>query len=34
VATGMVVSRTVALLSPEEIDRAAELKLTYQPPGS
>jgi uncharacterized protein with GYD domain len=34
VATGMVVSRTVALLSPEEIDRAAELKPTYQPPGS
>jgi uncharacterized protein with GYD domain len=34
VATGMVVSRTVALLSPEEIDRAAELKLTYRPPGS
>jgi uncharacterized protein with GYD domain len=34
VSTGMVVSRTVALLSPEEIDRAAELKLSYQPPGS
>jgi uncharacterized protein with GYD domain len=34
VSTGMVVSRTVALLSPEEIDRAAQLRLTYQPPGS
>jgi uncharacterized protein with GYD domain len=34
VETGMVVSRTVALLSPEEIDRASELSLTYRPPGS
>ena len=32
--TGMVVNRTVALLTPEEIDRASELRLTYQPPGA
>jgi uncharacterized protein with GYD domain len=34
VESGMVASRTVALLTPEEIDRAAELRLEFQPPGS
>lgn len=32
--TGMVVSRTVTLLTAEEVDRAAGLRLTYQPPGA
>ena len=33
-ATGMVVNRMVALLTAEEIDQAAAIKLTYQAPGS
>jgi uncharacterized protein with GYD domain len=33
-ATGMVVNRMVALLTPEEVDRAAAVTLSYQAPGS
>ncbi|MBV8234958.1 MAG: GYD domain-containing protein [Acidimicrobiia bacterium] len=33
-ASGMVQTRTVVLLTPEEIDRAAQAKATYRPPGS
>jgi uncharacterized protein with GYD domain len=33
-ASGMVSCRTVVLLTPEEVDRAAQAKLTYRPPGS
>jgi uncharacterized protein with GYD domain len=33
-ASGMVQTRTVVLLTPEEIDRAAQAKGTYRPPGS
>ncbi|MBV8297324.1 MAG: GYD domain-containing protein [Acidimicrobiia bacterium] len=33
-ASGMVRTRTVVLLTPEEIDRAAQAKATYRPPGS
>jgi uncharacterized protein with GYD domain len=33
-ATGMASTRTVVLLTPEEIDRAARTETHYQPPGS
>ena len=33
-ATGMVVNRMVALLTAEEVDRAAAVTLSYQAPGS
>jgi len=33
-ASGMVRTRTVVLLTPEEIDRAAQAKASYRPPGS
>lgn len=33
-ASGMASSKTVVLLSPEEIDRAAQLTVTYRTPGS
>jgi len=33
-ASGMVVNRLVALLTAEEMDRAAELRLRYDAPGS
>jgi uncharacterized protein with GYD domain len=32
-ATGMVSTNTVVLLTPEEIDRAAQTKVNYRPPG-
>jgi uncharacterized protein with GYD domain len=32
-ASGMVNAKTVVLLTPEEIDRAASAKVTYTPPG-
>ncbi len=32
-ATGTVACKTIVLLSPEEIDRAAEVEATYTPPG-
>ena len=33
-ASGMVKTKTVVLLTPEEIDRAAQTQLAYRPPGS
>ena len=33
-AAGSAACRTTVLLTPEEIDRAAEVKATYTPPGS
>lgn len=33
-ASGMVGCRTVVLLTPEEVDRAAQTKVGYRPPGS
>jgi uncharacterized protein with GYD domain len=33
-ATGMVVNRMVALLTAEEVDRAAAARLSYNAPGS
>jgi uncharacterized protein with GYD domain len=33
-ASGMVKLRTVALLTPEEVDSAAEQAIEYRPPGS
>ena len=33
-ASGLVGVRTVALLTPEEIDAAARTTVAYQPPGS
>ena len=33
-ASGMVSCRTVVLLTPEEVDRAAQMKANYRPPGS
>ena len=33
-ASGAVTVKTVALLTPAEIDAAAEKKVTYRPPGS
>ena len=32
-ASGLVRTRTVVLLTPEEIDRAAKVKVSYRPPG-
>lgn len=32
-ASGMVSTRTVVLLTPEEIDRAAATQVAYRPPG-
>ena len=32
-ASGLVSCRTVVLLTPEEVDRAADTKVTYRPPG-
>ncbi len=32
-ASGAVVLKTVTLLSPEEIDRAAQMRIEYTPPG-
>jgi uncharacterized protein with GYD domain len=32
--SGMVVNRTVPLLTPDEVDRAAKLQLRYDAPGS
>jgi uncharacterized protein with GYD domain len=34
VATGMVVSRIIPLLAPEEVDKAAAARLSYRAPGS
>jgi uncharacterized protein with GYD domain len=33
-ASGMVVNRMVALLTADEVDRAAKLRVRYDPPGS
>jgi hypothetical protein len=33
-ATGMVVNRMVPLLTPEEVDGAAAVKLSYDAPGA
>lgn len=33
-ASGMVVNRTVALMTPDEIDRAAKLRVQYDAPGT
>ena len=33
-ASGKVRTKTVVLLTPEEIDRAAQTKVGYRPPGS
>lgn len=33
-ASGMVSARTVVLLTPEEMDRAAKTTINYQAPGS
>jgi uncharacterized protein with GYD domain len=33
-ASGMATARTTVLLTPEEIDRAAETTVDYAPPGS
>jgi len=33
-ASGMVTTRTVVLLAPEDVDRAAQAPNTYVPPGS
>ena len=33
-ASGKVSCRTVVLLTPEEVDRAAQTKVTYRAPGS
>jgi uncharacterized protein with GYD domain len=33
-ASGMTSCKTTVLLTPEEIDRAAQVKATYAPPGS
>lgn len=33
-ASGMAATRTVVLLTPEEIDRAAQVPSTYRPPGT
>lgn len=32
-ASGALRTKTVALLTPEEIDRAAQQKVSYRPPG-
>jgi len=33
-ASGKVRTRTIVLLTPEEIDRAAQTNVSYRPPGS
>jgi uncharacterized protein with GYD domain len=33
-ASGMAATRTVVLLTPEEIDKAAQSQVNYRPPGS
>jgi hypothetical protein len=33
-ATGAVTIKTVVLLTPEEVDAAAERAVSYRPPGS
>ena len=33
-ASGMASAKTTVLLTPEEIDRAAQLSVSYRPPGS
>jgi len=33
-SSGMLVTRMVQLLTPDEIDRAAQVKLTFEAPGS
>jgi uncharacterized protein with GYD domain len=33
-ASGMAATKTVVLLTPEEIDRAAQTQVAYRPPGS
>jgi uncharacterized protein with GYD domain len=33
-ASGMVDVRTIVLLTPEEMDRAAKVKVTYRAPGA
>lgn len=33
-SSGMASAKTTVLLTPEEIDRAAQVRATYQPPGS
>jgi uncharacterized protein with GYD domain len=33
-ASGMASTRTVVLLSPEDVDRATKAQSVYQPPGS
>jgi uncharacterized protein with GYD domain len=33
-ASGMAAARTTVLLTPEEVDRAAKINVTYRPPGS
>jgi len=32
-ATGLTTARTTVLLTPDEIDRAAQLQVSYSPPG-
>jgi hypothetical protein len=32
-ASGLVTSKTVVLLTPEEIDQAAKKSVSYTPPG-
>jgi len=32
-ATGLTTARTTVLLTPDEIDRAAQLQVNYSPPG-
>lgn len=33
-SSGMASAKTTVLLTPEEIDRAAQVQATYRPPGS
>lgn len=33
-ASGMAAAKTTVLLTPEEIDKAAQVKADYRPPGS
>ena len=33
-ASGMASTRTVVLLTPEEVDRAAQIPTAYRPPGT
>ena len=33
-ATGLAATRTIVLLTPEEMDAAAKLGVNYRPPGS